>query len=156
VIKWQDLAAEFEPDGSLRDIYVHHVNLSDWQTAINAIRDEAISFSFLTGGQPAVFPNRVSSLFNIGPDDMLSCLHIGFGSGTLNCHFFSKDEIEFDLDPRDMNAQMLPKLIQFMTLVGRALGKPVSLTHENNPEAEFMRFEPTSDRVEYVGPAFPT
>jgi hypothetical protein len=76
------------------------------------------------------------------------------GDATVNCHFFSEDEIEFDLDPRDMNAELLPLLLDFLTVLGKATNKLVVLTMENMPDAEIMRFEPSSGEVVYVGPAF--
>ncbi len=153
-MEWNKISADFEPDGSLRDIYIHEATLVDWQAVIDAIRKETPSFSFHTGGEPVEMPQNISNLFNLGPDDFCSTLYVAFGNGTLNCHFFTEEQVEFDLDPRDINAGLLPLLIDFMTLLGTTVGKPVSLTHENMPKAEIMRFAPASGRVDYVGPAF--
>ena len=153
-MEWNKISADFEPDGSYRDIYIHETTLADWQLVIDAIRKEIPSFSVHTDGEPVEMPQDISNLFNLGPDDFRSSLYVGFGNGTLNCHFFTEDQIEFDLDPRDMNAELLPSLIDFMTILGTTVGKPVSLTHEDMPEAEIMRFAPTAGRVDYVGPTF--
>ena len=153
-MKWNKISSDFEPDGSYRDIYIHKATLDDWQAVIDAVRKEMPSFTFKTGGEQAEMPEDVSNLFNHGEGDFRSSLYIAFGTGTLNCHFFTEEEVEFDLDPRDMDAELLPPLIEFMTLLGTTVGKPVSLTHENMPEAEIMRYAPTTGRVDYVGPAF--
>ena len=76
------------------------------------------------------------------------------GMATLNCHFFTEDEVEFDLDPREMKPELLGTLVDFFRLLGEATTKPVLLTMENMPEAVIMRFEPTTGKVEYVGSTF--
>lgn len=81
-------------------------------------------------------------------------MYVHMGSTTLNCHFFTDEEIEFDLDPSDMRPELLPDVLSFLKILGRATSKPVILTVENAPEAAIMRFEPTNKEVEYVGPAY--
>ena len=49
----------------------------------------------------------------------------------LNSHFFTRKEIEFDLDPHDFqNDQQVSRLLDFIRVIGRLLNKPVILTPE--------------------------
>lgn len=153
-MEWSTVSADFEPDGGLRDIYILDATLADWQAVIDALKREVTGLNFSIGGQTSELPTDISELFFRCPDDLTSCLYVPFGPSTLNCPFFCGDEIEFDLDPRDMKAELLPELLNFLTLIGNAAGKPVLLTMENMQEAEIMRFEPSTKQVDYVGPAF--
>ncbi|WP_379546170.1 hypothetical protein ACFCW2_10265 [Qipengyuania sp. DSG2-2] len=153
-MEWNEISGDFEPDGSYRDILINEVTLVEWQAVIDAVRKNMPSFEYYAGSKLAEMPQDISRLFNLGPDEDRSDLYLDFGNGRIKCHFFSEDQIEFDIDPRDMNAGSLPSLINFMTLLGTVVEKPVSLTHEAMPDAEILRYMPATGRVDYVGPAF--
>ena len=153
-MEWQSVSADFESDGALRDIYIRKATLVDWQAVIDALKSEMPALEFRIGSEAAELPCDISELFFRGPNDLTPALYVPMGDTTVNCHFFSDDEVEFDLNPRDMNEELLPLLLDFLTLLGKATNKPVLLTMENMPEAEIMRFEPSSEEVVYVGPAF--
>ena len=152
-MEWQSVSADFVSDGSLRDIYIRKATLGDWQAVIDALKNEVPKFEFRVGNVAAELPSDISKLFFRGPDDLTPSLYLPMGDATVNCHFVRVDEVEFDLDPRDMNAELLMVLLDFLTLLGKATNKPVLLTMENRPDAEIMRFEPLSGEVVYVGPA---
>lgn len=153
-MEWQYVSADFEPDGALKDIYISNATLDDWQAVIDALKSGMPALDFRVGNEAAELPSDVSMIFLTGPNDLRSTLRVPMGKATLNCHFFSDDEVEFDLDPRDMNADLLPLLLDFLTLLGNATNKSVLLTMENMPEAEIMRFEPSSGKVVFSRPAF--
>ena len=68
----------------------------------------------------------------------------------LNCHFFNVTELEFDLDPREVNGpEEFNALITFMHLLADVCGKPAVLTEENWPAAPILRTRPSSAEVEY-------
>lgn len=153
-MEWSTVSADFEPDGGLRDIYVLDATLADWQAVVDALKREVAGLHFNVGGKTSELPDDISELFFRSPNDLTPCLNVPFGPSTSNCYFFSDDEIEFDLDPRVMKAELLPQLIDFLTLIGIATSKPVLLTMENMQEAQILRFEPSTKHVDYVGPAF--
>jgi hypothetical protein len=50
-----------------------------------------------------------------------------------NCHFFTEDEIEFDLDPREiLSASDFDAVCAFVQAVGRALRRPVHVCQEGD------------------------
>ena len=74
------------------------------------------------------------------------------GDAQVNCHFFVEDEIEFDLDPREVTGpNQVEAIVGFMTLLGDVTGKAVTLTMENTPEAVIFRRLPGRQSVEWVG-----
>ncbi|WP_432201133.1 hypothetical protein ACRAQ7_02570 [Erythrobacter sp. W53] len=155
---WDTVAVDFEPEGALRDIYVLDTTVADWQLVIDAIRQEVTGLTFKIGDEISELPIDAAEIFYGAQrepiPDVMRHLYVPFEEGTLNCHFFGEYEIEFDLSPRDMNAETLPQLIKFLKLLGNATGKPVLLTMENVQEEQIMRFEPSTGEVVYVGPVW--
>ena len=154
-MEWQLLEKDFAScDGALCDIYVQNASVDDWQAVIYSLRQSKFRLELQIDGQVTELPRDVSKLLFRDPNASCPSMFVHIGSTTLNCHFFTDEEIEFDLNPRDMRPELLPDVLSFLKLLGRATSKPVILTVENSPEAAIMRFEPTNTVVEYVGPAY--
>ncbi len=102
---WEKCKDIFEVDGSLRDIYIRHTTLDDWQKVLDAIRESPYPSVFSGAGESALFPQEANNCF----DEFGGLLQIQVGEVQLNCHFFIKDEIEFDLDNRN-SSKMSSKL----------------------------------------------
>lgn len=151
---WELVSADFEPDGALRDICIRNTTIADWQAVIDVLTTHVPALEYRMAGEAVDPPADISKLFRRQPDDLGFDLYVPMGMATLNCHFFTEDEVEFDLDPREMKPEFLATLVDFLRLLGEATTKPVLLTMENMPEAVIMRFEPTTGKVEYVDPAF--
>ena len=103
--------------------------------------------AFTIDGVPAELPVDVSGLFSGQSDAPAYCLRVPIGEATLNCHFFCVEEIEFDLDPGEMKAELLGPLLDFLMLLGTTCSKPVILSMENMPEAAILRFDPEANQV---------
>jgi hypothetical protein len=99
-VNWDRIAADFEPDGSLRDIYIHSTSLEDWQHVLDALRGWMPPPTFTLDGEPAELPEQVEQIFRHSPHQN-PLLSLVAGGATLNCHFFGAEEIEFDLDPAE-------------------------------------------------------
>jgi hypothetical protein len=154
-MEWGLVEKDFEScDGALCDIYVQNATVDDWQAVIDSLRRTQFKLELLLDGQIVELPRDVSKLLFRHPSASCPSMYVHMASTTLNCHFFTHEEIEFDLDPRDMRPELLPGILEFLKLLGRATNKPVILAVENSPEAAIMRFEPAKADVEYVGPAF--
>jgi hypothetical protein len=65
------------------------------------------------------------------------------GSTTLNSHFFSVNQIDLDIAPREL---ALPedhsRIIDFLETLAHRLDKPVAITPEGMPDAPFASYEP--------------
>jgi hypothetical protein len=69
----------------------------------------------------------------------------------LNCHFFTEEEIEFDLDPGEVNGEeKLEQLFKFMQLIGALLQKEVILTPENMQEIAIFSYKPGTGKIEFM------
>src|SRR6478735_1221008 len=98
---WQQIAPDFEPDGSLRDIYVFGTDLSDWQRVLDVLRTWEPAPNLTIGGQPANMPDNAEDIFAEARQQG-ALLSLKVSDAHVNCHFFGHDEIEFDLDPREV------------------------------------------------------
>ena len=147
---WQKVAPDFEPDGALRDIYVFDTDASEWQRVWDALRTWEPSPRLLIGGQPAAMREKVADVFAEARQEG-ALLSVEVAGAVVNCHFFGHDEIEFDVDPREVaGPAQLEGLERFMSLLGAATGKPVVLTMENMREAVILRYWVDARRLEWV------
>ena len=142
MLRWETVAAEFEVDGSWRDICVLETSIADWQATLDAIRTSALDFSYRVAGVAADLPlSAVEAFPKPGMCDRL--LEVRTAGLVLNCHFFEEGEIEFDLDPREVQGQpQLDAVLAFMSLLAEASRKAVSLTPENGHWAAVIRVRP--------------
>jgi hypothetical protein len=139
---WNQVAADFERDGATRDIYVLDATTDDWNRVVEALRKRRPPPAFFVDGEPAALPARVEDIMAIRPDAS-PFMRIDLEGLSLNCHFFDDEEIEFDLDPTDIDGpERLTALVGFMTVLADATGKPALLTHENLREAVIVGCPP--------------
>ena len=140
---WTEIASEFECDGAWRDIYVLDTTLGDWQRILDALIDHdpnALAFS-LEKEEVASIPSA-KVIFELSPK-MTILLQATLGNVHLNCHFFSKEQVEFDLDPSELlGEEDLQGVVGFMRILANATGKPAILTHENDQDAVILTIQP--------------
>ena len=158
---WGRCSEVFQWDGSLRDIYVLGTDGRDWQQLLDFLRAEWPKAVFEVNGAETPIPRHAAEIFArkktgrclLGIDhaaeifsnrEMGRCLlRIDLGGLQLICHFFTVEEIEFDLDPREMRGEAeFSRLLGFMQSISRLLGKPVLLTPENEQERPLLAVDP--------------
>ena len=150
MLAWNDVKAEFAWEGSLRDICVRDASLNDWKLVLDVLRREQFSTEFKVAGSRTELPEQVSDMFPQTADDPSRMLSVDTAGVRLNCHFFDENEIEFDLDPREIGGQaQLDAVIAFMKTIACATGKPALMTPENMHEHAFIRVNP-SGISEYI------
>ena len=147
--EWERYKDAFAWDGSLRDLYVHGTNEHDWQAMLTFLRSSAYALHFSVDGEPRPLPGRVADIFALGADAH-TALRVDGDHLALMCHFFTPDEIEFDLHPRAIDSQaQYSRLLGFIRALGHAVGKAVVLTPENCPDYPYVRYDPLTDRLEW-------
>ncbi len=147
-MKWQDCAKAFNVDGSLRDIYVQDTTVVDWEVFLGAV--STMTTNLFVDGEPLPLPTEVKEIYRDNEKKSF-LLEIHLGQVTVNCHFFTKDEIELDIDPAQVTTQTeLDSIVAFLAVVGRALGKDVMLTDENLPSSIWFTFDATKSQVRFV------
>lgn len=149
MIKWDQVRGEFNKDGSLRDIYVLNTDLDHWQKLLDALHSSPFRVRYFHGGVESQTPVDAAKLFpEPGFCDRL--LRIDLLGPVFQSHFFTKKEIEFDLEPNEVNSQSdLDEVFQFMDLIARATGREVILTPENSENAAIFRVRSGNTNVVY-------
>ncbi len=146
-MEWSKIAPSFHNDGSLRDIYIRETTLNDWTCVWNFLRSGSEHLTFEVDGVAITPPLRVEDVFRQGALHSLNA-SFSYGKQRINCHFFAIEEIEFDLDPRDIDGAVeAESLATFLTALGRATLKQVLLTAENEPDTIIARYDPTSGNI---------
>ncbi len=149
-IDWDIVAQEFAFDGSWRDIYVFDTDLQAWQHVLDRLRQAPYELLYQSAGASTDMPTAATDAFPAEGEDT-RMLSVYFAGVQANCHFFTRDEIEFDIDPREVQGQsQLDALLAFMHLLCDATGRDAVLTPENCPEIAVFRARPHQSAVEYL------
>jgi hypothetical protein len=140
-LDWPRMRDFFAWDGSWRDLYVLGTSVGEWNCLFDALRSCEWRVEFQEAGEKRALPKSATDCF--ASEERSAMLSILVGGVSMNCHFFTPDEIEFDLDPREVDGQSsLDSLAAFMSFVARATRKTVLLTYENCPECPRCKAEP--------------
>lgn len=147
---WSRIAAGFQHDGALRDIYVLGTSVQDWAKVWDFLRATPEWLTFEVGGQAAHPPADIAEIFQLSITQG-ALASVRLGKQRLNCHFFQDDEVEFDLDPRDVDGPAeVARLAGFLKALGRTTLKEVLLTVENAPDEVIARYDPTSGALMWL------
>ncbi|HEV7347666.1 hypothetical protein [Telluribacter sp.] len=139
---WNDIKWIFEPDGSLRDIYVQDVTLSDWEKLIDfLILNYDIKFG--EDEKKQIDKEYVIEYLRDETGEMESkSLKIDFNGVNIHCYFFLPNQIEFDIDPKEITAiKDFETIEKFMTSISQTLRNQVTLTGENSPEFPLFKID---------------
>ena len=147
---WSRISSAFEKDGSLRDIYILDTSLAEWEKTWAFLLGRRASLTLRVGGEPVPLPSHAEQIFvarDRGDTATLSCL---LGGATLNCHFFVKEEVEFDVDPAEVeDARAANEVARFMVGLSKATGREILLTAENNRDGVVAKVEPGDKDVRW-------
>jgi hypothetical protein len=139
--RWNNLKSHFEQDGSLRDIIVTSESRDSWELFFAALKSAEYSHAFTHGGNIATLPDSIDSIWKLQNDDP-TLLSIQVGELLVNCHFFKSYEIEFDIDPKDINSKTdFVVLLNFLSWLNKTIKSSVVLTHENSREEVILSIE---------------
>jgi hypothetical protein len=118
-LAWDECAWWFEFDGAWLDIYVPNASIEHWWRFLHALPAWGYATDLRVGDEIRSLPLDPASLVSrdLDVNDQPSrTLSIRVGEAILNCHFFSNDVIELDLDPREFRGQRdLDALVDFVT-----------------------------------------
>ncbi|SNR81760.1 hypothetical protein [Flavobacterium sp. ov086] len=136
---WDEINWIFEPDGALRDIYIENITIEDWKVLMDYLNLNYIIKYGPTGENQIINKLNKEYLIQMLNDETgkMECktVSIIIDGIIINNHFFSVNEIEFDIDLREINSfEDYIKVINFMNQISQILGKPLILTGENQKE----------------------
>ncbi len=151
-MKWEDYSTDFDWDGSLRDIYVLETSVLDWQKLFDFLKSSDYTFAYQLY-ELEELPGSIEIFGERRENKGLLC--VDAGDVTLNCHFFCREIIEFDLDPREVKGEEQANFVfDFMRQLGRALNKEVILTPENMLESPIFKFSLVTQKIEFFPAEF--
>lgn len=135
MIDWHSVQQEFKPDGALRDVYVAPASLFLWNKFIEWIARAGYRSEFWHGESKKALPREFNEIKSFQLTDPTT-LKIFLSAGVqINCHFFTEEEIELDVDPREIrDRESFDSLLGFLRAMANALEKNVRVTYENTPE----------------------
>jgi len=133
---WEEIKWIFEPDGALRDIYVKNINIEDWEKLIDFLNENhTIKFGTTSENKDInkIDKEYITKLL-VDETKEMECktASIIIEKIIINTHFFYNKEIEFDIDPKEINSiYNFERLVNFMNDISRILSQKVILTGEN-------------------------
>lgn len=150
MIPWEICKQDFDwdLDGSWRDIYVLSTTLDDWRSLYYLLRQN-YPLEYFIDSSPKALPNTIEEIMATHKE-AAPFIRFRVESILVCCHFFFPDEIEFDIDPREITSQeSLNRLLGFMRQVGNTISKRVILTPENSRKETIISYEPESGEFRY-------
>ncbi len=150
MIDWNLVSKSFVDDGSLRDIYVQNTSINDWDALLSGLKNYQPQLKIEWDNQFGQWPDNASVIFDES-NEFVTTMKIDASGILINCHFFSKEEIEFDIDPKDVTEQSdLDALCEFMRMVGKVVEKPAILTPENFQDKPIILFNPETNELNFI------
>ncbi|WP_341226910.1 hypothetical protein [uncultured Arcticibacterium sp.] len=137
---WKDIKWIFEPDGSLIDLYVQEVSLNDWKKVIRLLNKK---FKVKYNETNQIDENYLIKYLTDMVGEMESkSASIFLNEIQINCHFFLSDQIEFDIDPKEINSiSDFESIEKFMIDISTEVDNQVILTGENNPKFPLVKID---------------
>ena len=151
-MSWTELKDKiYYQDGSFRDVYILATKRSDWEKWVGHINENYHIewYNGKTNRTEGRVGFSVIKEYWDGNSDLCSTAKIFIGNIQLNAHFFTENEIENDIDPREFRSiEDHEKLIKFMADISNLLGKEVILTPENEQNTPLIKL--CKEKAEYM------
>ncbi|MEU7991553.1 hypothetical protein AB0B56_42620 [Streptosporangium canum] len=147
---WDEVKSFFDPAlmGTLPDVWVADASVGDWQVVLDLIEAHGWRSEYSEGGVVLSLP-RAEQVLSLPADADCPSLHVWPAPDVLAIfRFLSEDEIDFDVDLRELQGQeRLDLLCGFFVTIGRKLGKPVLMSPESDTDHPVLGFDVRADRV---------
>lgn len=145
LMNWKEIEWIFEKDGALRDIYIQNTSILDWKKVVDLLNAEyklafgisekdsidKIDFKFVE----AMFTDKTGEL-------EAKSATIDLSGIIVKCHFFVEEQIEFDVNPSEINSKIdFEKLTDFMKNISAKLEKQILLCGENEPKFPLIKID---------------
>ncbi|ACZ83743.1 hypothetical protein [Streptosporangium roseum] len=147
---WDEVRSFFDPDlmGTLPDVWVTDTSVGDWQVLLDLIEAQGWRSEYSEGDIVMPLP-RAEHVLSRPSDADCPSLRVWPAPDVLAIfRFLSEDEIDFDVDLRELQGQeRLDLLCGFFVTIGRQLGKPVLMSPESDPDHPVLGFDVGADRV---------
>lgn len=141
----------FYSDGSLRDIYIFNTSIVDWRNLLKFLDSENWLIEFSKNNDLYTkIPYTAEQIFQFRAIGDYVQMSISIRDVKINCYFFEENQIELDIDPREVQSlESGQQIMDFISNLSKALKKEANLTPENSPEDPLVIFKPQDDQVIY-------
>jgi hypothetical protein len=153
-LRWADVKEFFDPEtnGHLPNLTVENTNDADWEALLDLIRLQGWVWGYASRPAPESGndPRRgMPSLAALRSSHQTLATWPTYAGFQVN--FFpdlGPQQIRFDVDPRQVQGQQeLNQLCKLIRLIGRTLGKPVSMSPEGDDDHPFLIYDIEADAV---------
>lgn len=149
---WDDVRNFFDPElmGALPDVSVENASAADWQLVLDLVRASDWRWEYSEGAAVLPLPlPRAEQVLSRSPDAECSALSVWPVPGVRAIfRFYSADKIDFAVDLRELQGQDgVDVLCDFLSAVGRRLGKSVLMAPETDPHHPVLGFDCEAGRV---------
>jgi hypothetical protein len=124
-------------DGSWRDIYIKDTSKDDWEKWISFVNEyyRIEWYNPITDILETKIDFKVIKDIFEGNSEYVTTANVFIEDIQINAHFFTANEIENDIDPREFNSKDDHfKLMNYLKAISKLLRKQVILTPENSNE----------------------
>ena len=147
MLNWKICRKEFAPNGALRDIYILDASIEHWRKVFK-ILTTTYDLEYRVDGDVQPIPRSVDEIFDVRATAS-PLMRFQLAGVTVVCHFFCVEQIELDVDPREVNsATAFDGLISVLKLIGDGLDRRVIMSCESDEQHPFITYEPS--RKEFV------
>jgi len=119
--------------------------------------ESALTFTgvlfFEVDGRPATVPTTAWQALGLRPtaSPLLSVRRDGVA---FVCHFLDEREVELDFAPSDIDGpQRFDSLVALLRGLASATGREVLVTPENQSDRPFLRYDPRTEQLSFIGVA---
>ncbi|GIG62651.1 hypothetical protein Lfu02_70230 [Longispora fulva] len=154
---WDDVREWFSPqeNGSLPDVCVDATTIADWQLVFDLVRTEGWAVRYSVGDVRAELPAKADGIMDRADAESVELRVWPVADVLMIFRMYSAASVDFDVDLRELQGQeRLDVLCEFLTKLGRTLGKPVLMTPEGAPDYPLIGYEVEADRVVMFAPAW--
>ncbi|WP_273129482.1 hypothetical protein [Bacillus weihaiensis] len=138
----------FYKDGSLRDIYILNTDKYDWNKFLNLLQSSQLNLNLLIDGTEKNDVNlHIDDVINIS-DEKNALIIIDLNGIKIHCHFFCIEEIELDINPKEIvNSYSANLVFEFMRNISSKLEKEVFISPENMSEYRLITIYPNGTYI---------
>ncbi len=144
-MRHQRILSELESDGMLCDICGLNTEVSDWNRLLG-LSSSLGNATYYCDGEEAPLPSTAGSIFE---DDHVHLLRFDLGGVGISTQFFSVEEIELNLDPREITSEEdFKRVLDFCAKIGREIGRDIKIAPENRPQFAFLSYSAAQEKWE--------
>ncbi|WP_139957800.1 hypothetical protein [Flavicella sediminum] len=152
-MNWKELNIDiYFWDGSWRDIFILDTDRKDWKVFVDFINEKFDIKWFNENTQKTETKINFERLIDFWDKkiEWNNTANIYLDNIQINTHFFTENEIELDIDPREFNGiNDHEKLMEFLTELSSRLNKRIKITPENHHEIELIGIEKNNISINF-------